>query len=663
MNNLLEKLRPTLQKPAFWLLVFLMVVPASMSLTGRYSSLPHNDLVQDTMNAWNFIHHGEFPKHSGISTYYGAIPPGISYAFVPGMFLFPDNPTAAERFGAALMFAGTMLGLYLWLNKRLGVWPTVLVLLLFLAGRSGSFYLYSLWPRGHVFFVVWFLYFLTLWVERRDARWLGASLIVFAASTYWFMELVPLFAVLPILYFLYKPPLGWKAIVTSGLVGFLIWLPYLVYEYPRDFIDLRAIVTQKILVDSYDVAEVVSDKSHHIVDSWDVPALKEKAAKNGGHLPEKEKGIWLVTEAWGKIWAETETRFYLGEPGYVFYHPHFDEWCFQSFTTGRVLRPGHTEWEQGAYKVEFPKELMKLPPAKKEHLTLAESLHAFAPFYNIGGAQRFPLFVWHMVLFLFAICYVVKKGFSLREWKEAARNWMGILSRRNRSGEFPLADKQRLVWTIIALALVVPLVLQCALVKSWSGLWDSERRFVWLWLAEALALGAALGTVRLGRFRPGLIPGFIAMVTLAINPLTLEILTQAYSSLPGQFRSKEDLALDATAALIKKEGLKEPSIGYDLNTNKWMFLVRPIDGVSKSAIDWDVVFFLRHGIKNRNTTVEGLSPDDDYRIHDPDYNVPHECYWRSRWSMTYDGSLPPMEKVAEAGGFEILAREKNAADR
>ena len=41
------------------------------------------------------------------------IPPGISYAFVPGAFVFPGNPTAGERLGAALMFAVTLIGLYL----------------------------------------------------------------------------------------------------------------------------------------------------------------------------------------------------------------------------------------------------------------------------------------------------------------------------------------------------------------------------------------------------------------------------------------------------------------------------------------------------------------------------------------------------------------------
>lgn len=138
------------------------------------------------------------------------------------------------------------------------------------------------------------------------------------------MELVPLFVVLPVLYFLYKPPLGLKAIAAAATLGVIIWLPYIAYEYPRDFIDLRSLVTQKILVKPYGIADVVTDKSNHIVNSWEVPALKEQAAKNGGKLPAPEKAFWLNTSAWGNVWAEGETRYFLNEPGFVFYYPKLE---------------------------------------------------------------------------------------------------------------------------------------------------------------------------------------------------------------------------------------------------------------------------------------------------------------------------------------------------
>jgi hypothetical protein len=659
IDSVIQKLKTALKQPAFWLLVVLITVPASMTLTGRFSSLPHNDLVQDTTNAYNFVHHGEFPKHSGISTYFGMIPPGISYAFVPGMIVFGDNPTAAERFGAALMFAGTLVGLYLWLNSRLGFWPTALSMLIFTAGRSGVFYLFSLWPRGHVFFVVWFLYFLTLWVERRKSFWLGAALVVFAASTYWFMELVPLFIVLPVLYFLYKPPVGWKAITAAVALSVLIWLPYLSFEYPRGFIDLRALVTQKILVKQYALPDVVSDKSHRIVNSWEVPKLKEEAAKNGGKLPAPDKAFWLNTSAWGNVWAETETRYYLNEPGFVFFYPKLNEWCFQSFTTGRFLRQNRTAWEPGVYKVDFPKEKMNLPEvAAKPDLTPATRLKTLSPFYNFGGEQALGLFVWHVLLFFFAAVYAARKGVSTREIKDALRSWTGWILRRRERTPLPSPDGRRLVWTVIIVALILPLVVQCILVKSWSGLMTSERRFVWLWLAEAVTIGAALGSVKVRGWRIGIPLGLVALITFAINPGVASVLNNSYSSIPGRYRSGEDKALDALAARIKETGRTSVKIGYDLNQNEWMCFVRPIDGVSKCAIDWDVVLLLRHGITNLDTTVEGLSADDEYRVYDPNYNVPHDTYWRSRWSMSYDGSLPEMTKVAEAGGYEILQAKK-----
>ncbi|HNX04597.1 MAG TPA: hypothetical protein PKI32_03810, partial [Opitutales bacterium] len=83
---------------------------------------------------------------------------------------------------AALLFVGSLVGLFLWIRPRAGSWAASAALLIFSMGSCGCFFLTTLWPRGHAFFYIWFLLFLTLWIERRQSRWLGAAIVTYAAG-------------------------------------------------------------------------------------------------------------------------------------------------------------------------------------------------------------------------------------------------------------------------------------------------------------------------------------------------------------------------------------------------------------------------------------------------------------------------------------------------
>jgi hypothetical protein len=553
---------------SFWLAVALSFFFGAMSLTGRYDLTPNMDLCADTMNAWRLVHEGAVPLPGSVSSLYALNTPGIAYGLAPGLVVFPHHPVAAERFGAALLFAGCLVGLCLWLRSRLGENAAALAVLLFAVGQSGAFFAMSLWPRAHPFFYIWFLYFLTLWIERRDGRFLAAALVVYVAGLYWFMEIAPALFVVPVLWALYRTPLRIRHLVVAALAGLVIWSPYLWFETGRNFADLRSLATQRPLHEGRAVSDLVASPGNHFVNAWDVPALRAAAAKNPTPV-----------------------------------------------ATPVVSQPAE----------------VAMKPA-------ATGLRQSGPFANFGGTQSAAFWTWHVALMAAALAFAVAK---MKPWR---------LFRKAVPSVAPAP-----VWGVLVVGVLVPLVLMVALVPG-ERLGFSDRRFWWLWSAEAATMGAALGSFVFRGRRWGVCAGALAVATLAMNPWFFILTGGAFSRWPGNGHGPDGQAIAALAKLVKAEGRSEAAIGYDVNQPDWMPATRRADGAGKCAMNWDVALWIGSGIRNLDTTAEGLSPQDEFRVFSPDYDVRPTDIAHLRWSLTLDGTLPAMDKVAEAGGYDILRR-------
>src|SRR5436190_7317484 len=59
---------------------------------------------------------------------------------------------------------------------------------------------------------------------------------------------------------------------------------------------------------------------------------------------------------------------------------------------------------------------------------------------------------------------------------------------------------------------------------------------------------------------------------------------------------------------------KETSIGYEIDTSKFMAAFNNIDSRYKVGADLDLLFKYRHGIINKDRCAEGFQPTDRYRI-------------------------------------------------
>ncbi|HNX04598.1 MAG TPA: hypothetical protein PKI32_03815 [Opitutales bacterium] len=454
------------------------------------------------------------------------------------------------------------------------------------------------------------------------------------------MEIAPAIVMIPALYLFFRPPLGVRAILVSVALSLLVWLPYLRFEAGREFADLRSLVLVSPVEGDHRAEAQLSDPSHHIVRAWDVPRLR---AERTGQSPESlvdDGNFWLWSREWGWIWAERKVVRYLGEDGFIFYCNKRAEWLFQSFESGRILKTDGKAWEPGRFLVDYPGRETKSLPGKSDWRITRERLKTAGPLVYLGEQQSFGLWLWQTLLFAVALALVIWKGAILRLPSRAFVLWKGLFRKDATRAELA-APGNTAFRAVLVLGWILPVAVFLCLV-GWEGFWQNQRRFMWLWSVQATILAAGLSLPLWKGWRPGVILALAAAVTLSTNPLTKTVFADAFSASPGHFLRKEDRAIDAISSAVRAEGRTSARIGYDTNQLEWFVQLRGVDGISKCGIDWDVSLFLRHGITNLDTSVEGLSADDDFRVYSPLYNIPHTDFAQNRWSMTVDGSIPEM---------------------
>ena len=148
------------------------------------------------------------------------------------------DPRLYEYLGAALLHVFTLLGVFLLVRTLFGVSCALFSVILYGLSELGLYFAGSLWPIAHPFFYVWMLYFTMRWAEERNANFLGAAIVTCAAGTYIHLVFGAGLFILPVVWFLYRPPIKIVPLVIGLAVVLLIWFPYLRFEYSRNFSDL-----------------------------------------------------------------------------------------------------------------------------------------------------------------------------------------------------------------------------------------------------------------------------------------------------------------------------------------------------------------------------------------------------------------------------------------
>ncbi len=204
---------------------------------GRLNGFNYDQVI-NIDEALRVVHGQGVPRYGGLCSFGSHIPPGTAWLFVPGVLT--GEPRLFELVGAILLELVTLAGLFLLVRRCSNTSAAWLAMMLYALSALGIMYGSSLWPRAHPAAYVWMTYFVLLWIERRNAWFLSAALIVFSIGLLLYLEMAPAGVMFIVAWWVYRPPLRWSAIATGLIVSLAVWAPYLNFERQRDFIDLRS---------------------------------------------------------------------------------------------------------------------------------------------------------------------------------------------------------------------------------------------------------------------------------------------------------------------------------------------------------------------------------------------------------------------------------------
>src|SRR5207245_1034394 len=153
-----------------------------------------------------------------------------------------SNPRLFEFPAAWALHLLTLWGIFKLARPAFGTAAAYTATALFGLSEIGLFYATSLWPRGHPCFYVWMAYWLQRWAREREPWALPLATTIWAAGMYVSPEIAPAAILVPVVWYVYRPPIQSTLSIAAIAVCLFMWWPYLGFESSRNFIDLRALI-------------------------------------------------------------------------------------------------------------------------------------------------------------------------------------------------------------------------------------------------------------------------------------------------------------------------------------------------------------------------------------------------------------------------------------
>jgi hypothetical protein len=229
------------------LILVISAVGLVVALQGWRSKAPAFDMLPYFYAVDAFVERGSILQYGNLSSYGPFFPPGTFWLMLPGRLLFGD-PRLYEKLGSALLYLGTLVGVFLLARAAFGLWVARLSVLLYGLSGLGLAFAGSLWPIGNPFYFVWMAYFAVEWAVRNNARWLAAAIVIWALGMYVGMAIAPAAFVLPVIWLLRRPRIWSPWLILGGVVLLVVWFPYLSFEVGRDFADIRGLLLRQNVV-------------------------------------------------------------------------------------------------------------------------------------------------------------------------------------------------------------------------------------------------------------------------------------------------------------------------------------------------------------------------------------------------------------------------------
>lgn len=261
-------------------LIVLGVTTTGMLLTlqGWKSRTPAFDMLTYFKSAEKLLETGTPARFGDISSYGSFSPPGTTWLLAPGMLVLND-PRLYEDVGSALLYAGTLLGVFLLARAVFGFRSAYVSVVLYGISGLGLAFAGSLWPIGHPFFFVWMIYFAIGWVTHRDAKYLAGSILIWTLGLYHDMAIMPALLVLVVMSLLYRPPLFTRFHVPVAALTLIVWAPFLQFETERGFSDIWSLIfRQQIMPSNYKEAWCDPSLNISALSSPSLPAYEGSAS-------------------------------------------------------------------------------------------------------------------------------------------------------------------------------------------------------------------------------------------------------------------------------------------------------------------------------------------------------------------------------------------------
>lgn len=560
------------------------------------------DLVADMENAIALAEHGQVPVRGPLLGLGSYCPPGLSWVLAPGFVLFSDL-RLVQLPGLIVIYGGTLLGIFLLARHFWGPACGLLAAGLFAFSERGQAMAYSLWPRYTLpFFCVWTAYWACLWVGRRQPRYLAYALLTWGLGLFMLPETAPGLLFLPVLWLIYRPPVGIRSLAAAALVLFLIWLPYLHYEWTRGFLDVRSIIGRvNLLPPNYQSFWCDPGLTPRLLGSK--PAPPASAAAPGGADDDHDQAPAHGRRA---VLRRIESALtWVGEKGTQ---------VLRAFNRDAAI-PGAGALlllltAAGMSLLGLRRQAPAQPPAPEKSQTGRLLAVAAVGMIVLGLAANEIVFA-----------RLLGSGHALgRDRTTSVRVLQVILV----LGGLVLLLRRRLNWAIrqvsadtpdarpLVVSLLVPWLVLMALVEP-----GREDRMWWLWSLQAIVLAAAAAVIprHLGAPRP---------VAAALAVLLL-VLTFGYSSAGVHWEdwrdwgwsgsdSEEMEVVDQIADQLRAAGRDRAAIGYRMSFTGGEASQFILDSRYKLGANWDFLFRRLRGVANEDQCPEGVSPRDEFRV-------------------------------------------------
>ncbi len=578
--------------------VIFAIVVASIALTmqGWRSRIPAFDDLTYFYDARRFLLTGMMSRFGDVDSYGSYSAPGTTWLMLPGLLLFRD-PRLVEYAGAALLHIATLTGLFLLARRFFGLWCAALAVLLYGLSATALFFAGSLWPIARPDFYVLTAWLACYWVLKRDARYVAASLTVWAFGLYVDMALLPVGFIYPVLWFCYRPPLRIRPLMVSAVLIVAIWSPYLRFEASRKFLDIRSQLLQQH-VPAGDFRKAWCDPSLVLQQWQDASASSGDLAYAQPIAAPASLPSRLILRI-GSLWQNLLSNFDAVAP-------------IRGASLGLLLAM--------AFSMLYLTATVASPirPASRALASHGRARSVAIALLVAGvslGAAAY-LWTWQRApgSTMFSLAAKVAKLMlaSGLAWlllpllQRATHFFLGHLK-----CEFPAreeADQNQL----LALSLIVPWIVLLLFAEP-----GKPERFIWLWPLQVLFLAALPANILPRLHLPRLLNGIVVALLLTLlvgNSFLLDRLSSWRRNGWAGTDAGEVQAVNTVAGALEAEGRSQASIGYQLYIYSFMADDHVINPRYKVGAELDLLFDLAHGISNLDQCAEGFSPADEYRI-------------------------------------------------